>query len=186
MPRYGHERVSNGNFDIAGVWTYGPAWTYDAVNKEADVDTPPGRGNLSQNIGVRLGVSYLTSFTIKNYNNGTNRIAIVLGGVAGTDRTANGTYTELITAGDTSVGMVELIPAGGTGASILSISNVSVRQVMKVAPLWPNEDWPDEEPADKGMPIYDKPIPPLEIIRVKHLGVIDVAKAIKQTNQRSK
>jgi hypothetical protein len=84
-------------------------------------DWAASNGVLSQNLPVTLieGTVYRTTYTVSNYTGGT--ITVSLGGTAGTPRSANGTYTENIVCGATSV--LAFTGAGLTG----SIDNTDVR-----------------------------------------------------------
>ncbi|GAH60739.1 unnamed protein product, partial [marine sediment metagenome] len=88
----------------------------------ADLVSQPHRKELEQNIGVINGQHYPTFFTLKNYSNGGEGVEIKLGGASGTKRAANGNWIEVITAGGSPAGMLQLDPTFRQPA--FSIDNV--------------------------------------------------------------
>ena len=136
-------RLRNGLFvGNATGWTVGSNWAYAATNKvvrtqAADVAT------LSQvGLDILNGVPYQLKYTMSS-SSGAGSITPTLGGVAGTARTADGTYTETITptitGGDlvftptnnniattiTDVSLVPLIPryTDGSGLRAFACTN---------------------------------------------------------------
>jgi len=121
--KYGSELVVNGGFDTDTAWTKGTEWAISG-----------GVANVA-NVGVVtylipspilssiVGKTYLITFTVSNYVAGTVRFSY--GGINGTAITANGTYTEIVTA--ISVNTFSLY--AGTTASC-SFDNVSVKEVL--------------------------------------------------------
>ncbi len=89
--------VSNGTFDTDTVWTKGSGWTIGA-----GVATATGAisTDLTQNAVTPIvaGQSYTITFTVTRSAGG---VIPKIGGTSGTERTANGTYTETIVAGST-------------------------------------------------------------------------------------
>jgi hypothetical protein len=128
-------RLRNGQFvGNANGWTLGTNWTYTSNNvvraTAANVTT------LSQTgLDILAGVPYSLKFTMSS-SSGVGTITPSLGGVDGTARTADGTYTETIipttTAGDlvftptnnniattiTDVSLTPLIPRYTDGAGV--------------------------------------------------------------------
>lgn len=79
-------------------WTLGSGWAYgtDNVNKSSD-----GTGTLTNNaFSPTASASYAVSYTISNLTAGT--VQASLGGINGTERSANGTYTDIIYTSNTN------------------------------------------------------------------------------------
>jgi hypothetical protein len=70
-------------------------------------------------------------YTIANYT-GSGNITISLGGTAGTNRTANGTYTENITCGATS--NAPLVVTFASTVSAARVDNIIVRRLLAFTP----------------------------------------------------
>lgn len=94
--------VTNGAFAADSAWTKGDGWTIAAgvatsdASQAADADLEqPAEEELVQ------GKAYRLVYTVSGYAAGA--VVGVVGGTEGTDRTANGTYTETIRAGATDV-----------------------------------------------------------------------------------
>lgn len=119
---FGIDKVVNGDFSSADYWTFGTGWSYDATNHEADKASATGSGNLEQNISAVAGEQYTLKFTVRNYSAGG--VTPYIGGVAGTLVSANGDYTQTITA--TSIANLRFVPS--SDATVLSIDNVSVKR----------------------------------------------------------
>jgi len=117
------ERVINGDFTSSEGWTFETGWSYDDVNHEAD-KSETGTGALKQSISITSGEQYVLRFTVKNYSSGG--VTPYIGGTAGTAVNANGSYTQVITAGST--GELKFVPT--TGTTVLSIDDVSVKPVV--------------------------------------------------------
>ena len=119
----GSDLVTNGDFATDTAWTKGTGWTISAG--VADVSGAQGGDtDLEQGITVTDGDSYEVTFTVLNYTAGT--ITPRVGGTAGTARSANGTYTEVIVAGSGSAPELEF-RADATGD--MQIDNVVVKRV---------------------------------------------------------
>ena len=93
----GGEIALNGGFDTDTLSTKGTGWTITAGLATSDA-SQLGDSDLT-NIGpVTIpGVTYQVTFTISGYIAGN--VTPVIGDTEGTDRAANGTFTELIIAG---------------------------------------------------------------------------------------
>ena len=89
------ERVSNGDFsnNCAG-WTLGAGWICLIPGASAGVSQLSG-GTLSQDTSDAAGDMYVVTYTLGGMSGGT--VTVSIGGASGTARTADGTYTELIT-----------------------------------------------------------------------------------------
>jgi hypothetical protein len=104
------ELIVNGGFDSDSVWTKGAGWTI--ANGVASGPGPAGGlpfGSLSQVITLEEAKAYTVIFTVLNRT--TNGIRVNLGGVLGTNRTSNGTFSEEILAGSN-----DSISFSGTGS----------------------------------------------------------------------
>lgn len=76
-------------------------WVYYPV---AESITGPSTGHIRQNdVGLIQGATYLTNYTISGYVDGTYNLVLYgeLTATGGTGRTADGTYQDVITVGDT-------------------------------------------------------------------------------------
>lgn len=120
----GSELVTNGTFTGSATgWTVEAGWAYgaNAVTKNAD-----GLGVISQNtISVTKNRWYTLSYTVSNWSVGT--IQASLDFFSGTERSANGTYTETFQATVTSA-VVNLIFQPSNTAR-LTIDDVSIKEV---------------------------------------------------------
>jgi len=123
---YGSEKVTNGNFSASTGWIFGTGWSYDSTNLEADKASATGSGALEQNIGAVAGEMYSLTFTVKNYSAGG--VTPYIGGKAGTTVSANGTYTQIISAIDTS--NLKFVPTSDN--TVLTIDDVSVKRTAQV------------------------------------------------------
>lgn len=114
------EIFSYGNC-IYDQFTKGALWTYDGTNSEYDAATAITQLYQASN-EVTVGDKFLFQFEVKNFSSGT--VAAYVRGTAGTDRSANGVYQEVITAGSTD------LLVGVTGASFVgSVTNFSLKKI---------------------------------------------------------
>ncbi len=97
--------VLNGAFATDTAWTKGTGWTIAAGVASSD-GTQAGDADLTQTPAVALipGEFYEVIFTVSNYSAGN--VTAVVGATEGTDRAANGTFTETIKAG--AVGDIDI------------------------------------------------------------------------------
>ena len=117
------ELVTNGDFATDSDWTKGTGWTISG----GKANGASAGGDVTQAISIPINKTYRVNYTISNYSSGIFRI--ILGGyVAGTNRSANGTYTDILTVSNTSSNSL-LYLAGDVSAVTLSIDNVSVMEV---------------------------------------------------------
>jgi hypothetical protein len=117
------EIVDNGGFDSAVGWTLGQGWTISSGKAHQD-GTQSGWADLQQyNSELVLGKTYLHTFTVSNYVAGI--VCGKVGGHYGTNRTANGTYSEYLTP--TNLGDWDVIT--GNADFIGSVDNVSITEV---------------------------------------------------------
>ena len=117
------ELVTNGDFATDSDWTKGTGWTISG----GKANGASAGGDITQAISIPINKTYRVNYTISNYSSGIFRI--ILGGyVAGTNRSANGTYTDILTVSNTSSNSL-LYLAGDVSAVTLSIDNVSVMEV---------------------------------------------------------
>ncbi len=116
----GATKVANGDFATADCasWTLNAGW---ACESTVEADATLSSNTLTQDTTEAAGEVYEVQFTLKNYSAGN--VTVSIGGVSGTARSANGTFSEIITA--TGTGDLTFTGAGFTG----SIDNVVVRQL---------------------------------------------------------
>ena len=118
---FGDELIVNGNFNTDSDWTLG---TYSTISdNKVVISNSTGELSLSQDISVSQKTLKIT-YTISDYSSGVLRTQY--GAVNGTNRSANGTYTDIITGSNTTttINFFSL-----TSSTSLSISNVSVKEV---------------------------------------------------------
>jgi hypothetical protein len=117
------ELVTNGDFATDSDWTKGTGWTISG----GKANGASAGGDVTQAISIPINKTYRVNYTISNYSSGIFRI--ILGAyVSGTNRSANGTYTDILTVTNTSSNSL-LYLAGDVSAVTLSIDNVSVMEV---------------------------------------------------------
>ena len=118
----GAEEITNGDFSSDTAWVKGTGWTISGGSLNASAATATA---FQQNTGIVTNKTYKVTYTISNYVSGSVRIEIGSANVSvGLVRSADGTYTEYITAlGDDEVYF------DGISAFTGSIDNVSVREV---------------------------------------------------------
>ncbi len=98
---YGHSIIANGGFSTDSIWTKGTGWDIGATTsgKAHSDGTQSADSDLTQTptTAIESGQTYFVTFTVSNYSAGN--ITAVVGNTEGTDRSADGTFTETITAG---------------------------------------------------------------------------------------
>ena len=122
--------VLNGTFTgNATGWTLGggggaPDWHYNGANG-VDHNNGGGTAILTPAVALvsRVGTVYYLTYTISNYMAGT--ITPTLGGVGGTGRTSNGTFTDTITA--TTTGNLFFTP---TTTFVGTIDNIFIETAV--------------------------------------------------------
>ena len=112
----GVEKITNGDFSSDTGWIKGTGWTISGGSLNGSSST----SSTYQNNSLVNGTMYKATYTVSNYVSGS--VQIKLGGSLGQARTANGTYTEYLTA--TQV-ITWIVGNNFTG----SIDNCSVREV---------------------------------------------------------
>lgn len=120
----GPNEILNGTFDSDTIWTKGIGWTIGlgVASRAAD----PSSAGLSQPITFVAGARYVVTYTIIGYLAGLFVVQFTGGSTrSGTSRTADGTYTETLTAntGNTSF----RIFAGS--AAVASVDNITLQRV---------------------------------------------------------
>ncbi len=121
---YGPELVTNGDFATDSDWTKGTGWNISGGKGNGT----SASGDLTQTISIAINKTYRVNYTISNYSSGVFRI--VLGAyVAGTNRAANGTYTDVLTVTNANSNLL-LYLAADISAFTGSIDNVSVKEVL--------------------------------------------------------
>jgi len=122
----GRDVVINGDFASDTVWTKGTGWSIAGGVAHCD-GSQTANSNLQQPDIISKSKTYETTFTVSNRSAGGVRLS--LGGAAGVKRTANGTYTEIITAGTAGTYLNVLADLNFIG----DIDNVIVRQTNILA-----------------------------------------------------
>lgn len=135
---YDQQRYQHGNFVynahfMAGLAGWIPssanvAW--DAVNFAA-AKSGGAAETITQNTQCTQGVTYEVVYTIANYT-GSGNIVISLGGTNGTNRAANGTFTENIVCGATA--NAPLVITFPTTVTAARVRNVLVRRLLGFTP----------------------------------------------------
>lgn len=124
--------VEEGEFSSDDIWTITDPSAITISSGACSWDgTQTAFEYIGQDIDLVVGKQYLTRFTVSNYSAGYVRL--VLGGTsaAGTDRSANGTFTEIITA--SSGNLYNLIIQGNT-SFVGDIDNVEVYEYNNLIP----------------------------------------------------
>ena len=118
------ELITNGGFDTDSDWGLGTNWNISGGSLNASASTATA---FQTGTGVTTNKTYKVTYTISNYVSGSVRIEIGSANVSvGIIRSADGTYTEYITAlGDSAVYF------DGISAFTGSIDNVSVKEVTE-------------------------------------------------------
>ena len=111
--------VTRGDFSADGDWVKGAGWTISGGKANGSSTT----GDLYQENVVESGKYYKVTYTISNYVSGTVRVELPSNAAAGTERSANGTYTEILL----SVGTIVLFDARTSFTG--SIDNVIVQEI---------------------------------------------------------
>jgi hypothetical protein len=88
--------ITNGVFAADTNWTKGTGWTI-AAGVASSSGAQSDDADLTQTITPTAGLIYKVVFTVSGYSAGN--VCAVVGDTEGTDRAANGTYTEYIMAG---------------------------------------------------------------------------------------
>jgi hypothetical protein len=92
--------VTNGGFDADSGWTKGSGWTI--AGGVAHNDGTGGTAVLVQTIPLVSGKSYTLTYTISNYS-GSATVTGRFSGGTGTAHSGNGTYTDILTSGNTAL-----------------------------------------------------------------------------------
>lgn len=124
----GNEKVSNGDFGVTGVWTYGTNWAWDNAAFEAD-HTPGNTAALEQDVLAVATEKYRVVFTVKNRTAGS--VTPQVGGTAGTAVSSNTTSTQDITAINAT--NLKFVPTSDFNGSIddVSVKKTSSAPVFK-------------------------------------------------------
>jgi hypothetical protein len=118
----GPEKVVNGSFDTDfSSWSLGDGWGYDDVGHALE---KYGNGVVptTQDVSAVAGETYRVTYTLSNFLAGN--VTVSVGGVAGTQRTTNGTFVDTIDAA--GVGNLEITPSN---TARLTVDDVSVRKI---------------------------------------------------------
>ena len=116
MTQYGPELIQNGDFADDSIWSKN-----GSVLISGGFAGFTNTGQVTQTVPLVAGRQYKTRFTVSNHSSGT--VDLDVGGTDGTNRTADGTYTETIEAGS---GTAEIAVQGFSSPDLL-VDDVSVR-----------------------------------------------------------
>ena len=114
--------IANTDFSTDTFWTKEGGWSISGGTANFSGVSP---SNIYQTVGV-AGLTVEITYTISNYVSGVFRSRA--GSSFGTARTANGTYTDTITAPAT--GIIGVEAASGSVSTVGSIDNISVRMAQ--------------------------------------------------------
>ena len=121
--------VTNGSFTgNANSWTLGGAWHYNSNAVDKDTD---GTSTLAQTTSPATvsGHTYIVNYTISNWTAGS--VTAAFGGANGTARSADGIFSERITA--TGTGTLIFTPSNDARFTIDNISVMESSQVFNPA-----------------------------------------------------
>lgn len=94
---YGHNILANGEFTgSAANWTLGTGWAYGTNNITKSAGTA-SNATTTPVTALESGETYFVTFTVTGRTAGS--VLIDIGGTNGTSRSADGTFTQTITAG---------------------------------------------------------------------------------------
>lgn len=135
---YGQNPFIHGNYIFNAHFQGGlVGWTassanvsWDAANTAAS-KTGGASETLTQNTDCVNGTTYEVIYTIAGYT-GSGNVTISLGGTAGTNRTANGTYTENLACGATA--NAPCVITFPTTLSAGRVENIIVRRLLAFTP----------------------------------------------------
>mgnify|MGYP003666748104 CR=1 FL=1 len=116
----GSEEVTNGDFATDSDWTLNSNWLVSGGTANADGTSS---NPMFQDGVVGSGKSYIVTYTLSNFTQGSVYVDLGSGGIGAT-RTSAGTYTETIVAGSSNTRFY----LRGSGNFIVSIDNVSVKE----------------------------------------------------------
>ena len=120
--------VSNGTFTgVTTDWTLGAGWAYETNDVRRSASTVT---TMTQAMSTTPSFPYIVVYTISSYSAGG--VTVSLGGTDGTQRTANGTYTETITPVNSTSGLV-FTP---TAAGAFDLDTVTVKPARARTFLW--------------------------------------------------
>lgn len=105
--------ITNGDIGVGTGWTAGTNWSASG-GKAVKASSTATATYAHDAFVATVGHTYRTIYTVSSYASGGVKIG--LGGASGTIRTADGTYTEDITA--TTVGGLAFTPSGTSAMSI--------------------------------------------------------------------
>lgn len=109
----GTNEITNGDIGVGTGWTAGTNWSV-AGGKAVKASSTATATFAHDAFAATAGHTYRTIYTVSSYTSGGVKIG--LGGASGTIRTADGTYTEDITA--TTTGGLAFTPSGTSAMSV--------------------------------------------------------------------
>ena len=121
----GPELVTNGSFDTDTDWGKGTGWTISGGTASCDGTQVANTNLYDAAAGIEDGKTYRIEYEVSGYVSGTVR-SVPNGNTGGVVRSANGVYSEIVTAkpgGDT------VFYLQGNASFVGSIDNISVREL---------------------------------------------------------
>jgi hypothetical protein len=133
IEQYGPEMVVDGDMSVEASWTHTPDPDWSWVGEQATY-TGASSGTLAQTpaapLDIRGSTQYEVTFTVSGYVGGS--IQPFVGSTGGTSRSANGTYTEIITTVASPGSALQWILSAGAE---MTVDDVSVRAISGIASL---------------------------------------------------
>jgi len=117
------ELVTNGDFSVDANWTKDAGWSISGGQAVASAITSSSFLTNTGGGAIVAGKKYLATYTVSSFTLGG--VGIRIGNTPGTPRMAVGTYTEVITATDTTAPQIQRRLADFTG----TVDNISVKQI---------------------------------------------------------
>ena len=121
--------TTNGTFASDTGWAKGTGWAIGSGKADCD-GTQTTTSDLEQNQTLTAGVSYTLTYTISSYSAGT--LTPRLGGTAGTARSADGTYTEIIVCGSGTDPKLEFRADADFVGKIDDVSVIAANLLVKI------------------------------------------------------
>ena len=125
---YGAELVVNGDFATDSDWAKGTGWTISSGKAHCD-GTQVTNADLTQSSVTTSGKVYKITYTVSNYSAG-NCFPRVGSGFVGASRSSNGTFTDIIEVGSSTLNI------RGDVNFIGSIDNVSIKEDLTGDLTW--------------------------------------------------
>jgi len=146
----GADVVIGGTFDTDTNWSKGTGWSI----ADGKASHAGGDGNLQQSV-LTIGRQYLVTYTLSDITQGNVRL--ILGGTVGDTRSANGSYTELLTATVESMLYVNTLNAFIGSIDDIKVEEadgygfaVNISESMTLPYTWLRNEWVSDNIAING------------------------------------